>query len=71
MELTRDALSERPCLVCGALKQWTECPVCRGIGAYALAPDGFEIECDDCDGSGGYYRCPNVEDHVKVKDACF
>ena len=57
---------EPPCFICGAKKQWIECQRCDGIGAYAFEPDGFEEECEECEAMGGYYRCPNYEEHAKA-----
>ena len=28
------------------------CPVCQGLGLTELMPDGHEVECSHCEGSG-------------------
>lgn len=58
------------CNICGEEKEWTECYYCDGMGEYdetdtdPLEGDQFAL-CPECAGRGGWWACPNAEEHFK------
>jgi len=55
------------CPICGAVKEWENCPSCEGEGGYFLNNDW--IQCDSCDGEEGWFICPEQDKHARALEA--
>jgi len=61
------------CPLCGSELKWEDCPHCGGLGywdAHDDDPVNFDegeewIACDVCEGLGGWWVCPNGEQHAQ------
>lgn len=63
------------CLTCGTPMLWEICDVCGGKGhldVYELDPlwydPGDVKQCNQCNGDGGWYQCPNYHNHPTKKE---
>jgi hypothetical protein len=58
------------CPECGADLEWADCWQCHGEGGWhdcgedccpCLDKEEIDTLCDECDGEGGHFWCPNKE----------
>ena len=66
------------CKMCGAYREWEDCGDCGGDGYVDVFEDnpqwyspGDTEDCHQCGGNGGWWVCPNAEQHSELQAAAF
>jgi hypothetical protein len=64
--------TDEGCKVCGAMLERVSCWNCCGAGGWhdcgedccpCLDKEEITVDCDECDGEGRYWICPDAENH--------
>lgn len=73
-----DELGYTPCPICGYEMEREECPDCGGDGEFDWETLQFDDplwyqpgdteDCGNCGGKGGWWFCPNANNHPDTED---